>query len=120
MQLLILLFLLAYGGKTDKLKEVQPLLESIGGDEMKSALKDAEELGNVLSAVQSIAKGDGMPNDIMDAFDVGDNFNPPQSREEQCGKEQSGKEQGFPLAPIANIADEGITYCLSRYIAADI
>ena len=112
MQLLVLLILLAYGGKTDKLKEVQPLLESIGGDEMKSALKDAEELGTVLSAVQSMAQGENnFSSDDMDVFAADDgNSDPVQSKEAQ----------GFPLAPIANIADEGITYSLSRYIALDL
>ena len=47
MQLLIILALLLYGGKSNAGKifaEVKPVLESIGGEEMKEAIKNAEEL----------------------------------------------------------------------------
>lgn len=109
MQLLILLILLAYGGKTEKLKEVGPLLESLGGEEMASALKSAQELGTVISAVQSAANGDGASlGDITGAFAQEGGSTPAVHKEAECG---------FPLEPIARIADEAITYSLSRYVA---
>ena len=98
MQLLIILALLLYGGGNAKnmLSEVKPVLESIGGEDMQKALKSAEEITEVLSAVQSFSgsfKG-AQPknNDIPDSPDK------------------------FPLAPIASIADREITYSLNKYI----
>ena len=47
MQLLIILALLLYGGKTggkNILSEVKPVLETFGGEEIKEALKNAEEI----------------------------------------------------------------------------
>ena len=44
MQLLLILALLLYGGKGDNaklFKEFRPILESVGGDEGKGALKEA-------------------------------------------------------------------------------
>lgn len=53
MQLLLILALLLYGGKADGgkfLNEFRPVLETFGGEEIKSALKNAEELQQVISA----------------------------------------------------------------------
>lgn len=106
MQLLMLLLLLAYGGKTEQLKQMQPLLESLGGEEVASAFKSAEELGSVISAVQDLATNNG-----ASLGDMSGAFSP------KTESAQGGEVDGFPLAPIANIADEGITYSLSRYIS---
>ena len=97
MQLLIILALLLYGSGNAKnmLNEVKPVLESIGGEEMQKALKSAEEISQVLSAVQSFSGG---LKDTPPKTDIPD---PPAS---------------FPLAPIAAIADREITYSLNRYI----
>lgn len=112
MQLLLLLILLALGGKTENLKEVQPLLESLGGEEMASAFKTAEEMSSVITAVQSAAKDGSSPlEEFLGAFAP----DTAQTAERQDGKVP--EEQGFPLAPIVGIADEGIIYSLSRYIA---
>ena len=98
MQLLIILALLLYGGGNAKnmLNEVKPVLESIGGEDRQRALKSAEEISEVLSAVQSFSggfKGTQPKNtDIPDSPDM------------------------FPLAPIAAIADREITYSLNKYI----
>lgn len=109
MQLFIILALLLYGGKSNAqslLKEVKPVLETIGGEEMKSALKSAEEISEVISAVQGITSA----------------MQPP--RTEGFAAQPSSGEQfvpaqpaiNFPLAPVANIADRDITYSLSKYI----
>ena len=107
MQLLIILALLLFGGNSggrNVLEEVKPVLESLGGDEMKQALKSAEELSSVISAVQGFT-GSGDNAQSVSAF----NFNQPESSEESA--------VNFPLAPISAIADKDITYSLSRYIS---
>ena len=94
MQLLIILALLLYGGKSNAQKlltEVKPVLESLGGEEMQNALKSAEEISQVLSAVQSFASP--IPTKPTD------------------------DKVAFPLAPVSAIADRDITYSLSKYIS---
>lgn len=54
MQLFLILLLLMYGGKGlnfSTLKQFEPILETFGGKELKDALKGAEELEEVISAV---------------------------------------------------------------------
>ena len=99
MQLLIILALLLYGGGGNAqniLSEVKPMLESIGGEDMKRALESAEEISGVLSAVRAFSA---------------ENIQPEQP-EKRAGAEY------FPLAPISEIADKDITYSLSKYISA--
>lgn len=106
MQLLIILALLLYGGKSGAqniLSEVKPVLETIGGDGMKEALKSAEEISSVLQAVKGFAGGE-QQNSASDCGGHG------QERSNCAGG------GGFPLAPIANVADKSITYSLSKYI----
>ena len=101
MQLLIILALLLYGGGNAKnmLSEVKPVLETIGGEDMQRALKSAEEISEVLSAVQSFSGGfKGVQPKNVDITE---------SRTE------------FPLAPISSIADREITYSLNRYIQSN-
>lgn len=97
MQLLIILALILYGGGNAKnmLNEVKPVLETIGGEDMQKALKSAEEISEVLSAVQSFS-----------AFKqtVPKNEYTPENSD------------SFPLAPISAIADREITYSLNKYI----
>ncbi len=100
MQLLIILALLLYGGNTNAqniLSEVKPVLESIGGDDMKAAIKSAEEISGVLSAVRAMSS---------------ETPQPAQSEEKQSA-------DSFPLAPISSIADKDITYSLSKYISVN-
>ena len=109
MQLLIILALLLYGGKSNAGKifaEVKPVLESIGGEEMKEAIKSAEELSSVISAVREMA-GDSNSVSAVPASGFG-GVSSPQADDGTVN---------FPLAPISNIADKDITYSLSRYIA---
>ena len=100
MQLLIILALLLYGGGNAKnmLNEVKPVLETIGGEDMQKALKSAEEISEVLSAVQSFSGLKGAPHRTQDIPD-----NPAE----------------YPLAPISAIADREITYSLNKYIQAN-
>ena len=105
MQLLIILALLLYGGKSTAaniLSEVKPVLEEIGGEEMKQALKSAEEISSVLSAVQGMSSAFSQPS--AQTFSQTSESNPSPSMQ-------------FPLSPISSIADREITYSLSKYIA---
>lgn len=114
MQLLIILALLLYGGKSgaqNLLSEVKPVLESIGGDEMRQALKSAEEISSVLSAVTELTGA--KPSN---AFAAADEFSVDDGAE---GAEAvSNPAIAFPLAPINDIADKDITYSLSKYISS--
>lgn len=106
MQLLIILALLLYGGKRgaqNLLQEVRPMLESFGGSEVQEALKSADEISQVLSAVNAFSGGGGDNGGQT----VGDTVN----------QKYGTVEDGFPLAPISEIADKDITYSLSKYIA---
>ena len=60
MQLLIILALLLYGGKGNAqnlISEVKPVLETFGGEEIKEALKSAEEISQMLTAVRGLTGG---------------------------------------------------------------
>lgn len=109
MQLLVLALMFLMMGKNADVKEIEPIIETLGGKEASEALKQAEELSGMLSAVQSLTAA------------VGANGRAPQNSVRPDINEDLNKEhacvQGFPLEPIANIADERITYCLSKYIA---
>lgn len=106
MQLLIILALLLYGGKNNAgniLSEVKPVLETLGGEQMQEALKSAEEISSVLSAVQGFASPANASEPAQSAF----NFS----------SERQQPAIAFPLAPVSAIADKDITYSLSRYIS---
>lgn len=108
MQLLIILALLLYCGKSDAqniIKEVKPVLETIGGDEMKEALKSAEEISTVLSAVREFT-GAAQSHDGKPSF----------AEEQTAEKTKQNPAIAFPLAPVNNIADKDIAYSLSKYI----
>lgn len=111
MQLLIILALLLYGGKSggkNMLSEVRPVLESLGGEEIKEALKSADEITEVLSAVQAFAGGM-----------VGGEGNARPAPSRPAESEPSAPAIAFPLAPVANVADREITYSLSRYFSQE-
>lgn len=105
MQLFIILALLLYGGKSgaqNLLSEVKPMLESFGGEEVQKALKSAEEISQVLSAVQAFAP-QTQPQD--------------EKPRHTSGSTASSPAIAFPLSPISDIADREITYSLSKYIS---
>lgn len=131
MQLVLLLFLLLCGGKSETFKSIKPLLDGIGGEEVKSALEEAERISSeadrissVITAVRAVMGGaDGGTADFDKQSDGS-------VRNNNCEKANDGKRadndaadgcefapHGFPLAPVAEIADEKILFCLSRYIA---
>ncbi|MDE7306886.1 MAG: hypothetical protein K2N33_05790 [Clostridia bacterium] len=110
MQLLIILALLLYGGKSNAqniLEDVKPVLETIGGDEMKQALKSAEEISSVLSVVRGLTSS-GAPFAAPQPSAEGGNFGVGEKEEPAIG---------FPLSPVSSIADREITYSLSKYIS---
>lgn len=92
MQLAVLLLLMLMGGNAN-LKEVRPLLESIDKD-AAGMLDKAQELGAVMSAVRAMTSAAPAAQEPIPV----------------------SASTGYPLAPVAPIADEGITYALSRYI----
>lgn len=115
MQLLIILALLLYGGKNgaqNLLSEVKPVLESIGGEEMREALKSAEEISTVLSAVNELT-GNKNHSPQGETTDNTENINAAFNKDGV----QTESPIAFPLKPISNIADREITYSLSKYIA---
>lgn len=101
MQLLIILALLLYGGKAGGaqklISEVKPVIESLGDEDMRAALKSAEEISEVLTAVRSAASAGA-------------------ERAEPAPQAESGAETCFPLDPINKIADRDIAYSLSAYL----
>lgn len=98
MQLLVIALLLMLSGKNPNLKELRPIIEEYGGEKAAAAFKQAEELSGVISALQSVMPASPAPH-------------------EKSAPVNEGAGEGYPLAPVANIADEKITRCLSRYIA---
>lgn len=120
MQLLIILALLLYGGKNgaqNLLTEVKPVLESIGGDEMREALKSAEEISTVLSAVSELTSAGGGLNGLFGGTDFGSaNSSENNNSADFAQNGAKSADIAFPLKPVANIADRDITYSLSRYI----
>lgn len=121
MQLLIALFLLFGGVDFKQLGGVRQLAEEFGGEEMKSAIegaeqlcKQAEEIGSLISAVRSaVGRADGGVDSPYEnsCADIG---NQTQNSE---GDDCEFAPHGFPLKPVSTIADEGILFCLSRYMA---
>lgn len=106
MQLLVLALMLLMSGKNTNLQQIKPILEEFGGGKAADALKQAEELSGMVSAVQALA-----------AMTASEKSAPESQQYSGSAEGNGGCSGGFPLAPVAGIADERITYCLSRYIA---
>lgn len=106
MQLLIILAMLLYGGKNPKnlISEVKPVLETFGGEEIKEAIKSAEEITEMLSAVKEFTGTAGAVN--------------AEERSETAHSMGATPKIAFPLEPISAVADKDITYSLSKYISA--
>lgn len=106
MQLLVLVLLLLTASKNADLKQLKPILEEFGGNDAAQAIKTAEELSGVISAVQ------GLTSQPQAA-------EKPDGNEGERLNEKGGKclNKGYPLAPISALADDKITYALSRYVA---
>lgn len=120
MQLLIILALLMYGGKSGAqniLQEVKPVIESFGDEKMKEALKSAEEISSVLSVVGNLSSAanaaatDGADSGAQSAAAFGQNA-------DASSETAAPSPIAFPLKPINDIADRDIAYSLSKYINA--
>lgn len=101
MQLLLLLLVVFAGGKRRPLEEVMPILETFGNEDVKTAVKRAEELSEVFDPAP-ISTDDGTDEDFFDSVI---NDEPPPIRPD------------YPLSPIEGIADDRVTDALARYIA---
>lgn len=111
MQLLIILALLLYSGGSGAQKiieEVKPVLETLGDDSMKEALKNAEEISSVLSAVRTFS-GAG-----ESASPFGQNNAQPDFA--QHTERDADNAIAFPLKPVNGIIDKDIAYSLSKYV----
>lgn len=135
MQLLLMLVLLLYGGNGKLLKEFGPLLQSVGGEDIKNVLKEAEEINSVLSAFKNGAGGEGGKGaqGAEKPFGGSQTANTPPSSGEAEGAQAGSASQDnckngdmaegandgqFPLAPIAGIADREILYRLVQYFSS--
>lgn len=135
MQLLLMLVLLLYGGNGKLLKEFGPLLQSVGGEDIKNVLKEAEEINSVLSAFKNGAGGEGGKGaqGAEKPFGGSQTANTPPSSGEGKGAQAGGASHDnckngdmaegandgqFPLAPIAGIADREILYRLVQYFSS--
>ncbi|MGN0824182.1 MAG: hypothetical protein ACI4MB_03835 [Candidatus Coproplasma sp.] len=98
MQLLILVAMLMLAGQNG-FAQIKPIIEEFGGEEVKSAVKQAEELSQIISAVQTISTA------------------PDKGQEEKAECETPPKSSNYPLDPIKPIADERTLNALSKYIA---
>lgn len=104
MQLLLLALMLMMNGKNANINEIGPLIANFGGGDMTKTLKQAEELSGIMSLVGSLSRKES-PKAV--------NLNEKAVKSEKA-------EGGYPLAPVADLADERITYALSRYISSQI
>ncbi len=125
MQLLLLLMLALAGGNPENLKDVRPLIESLGGGDTLRAIEKAEKLSEMISnGSGGLAAGKSGGKRANAGGNSGNGGN-------GCGNKRGGLKDincggrvngGFecydsPLAPVARIADGEITSRLSRYIA---
>ncbi|MGN1060560.1 MAG: hypothetical protein ACI4QN_02395, partial [Candidatus Coproplasma sp.] len=97
MQLLILAAMLMLAGNGG-FAQIKPLIEEFGGEEAKTALKQAEELSQIISTVQAVTS-------------------PPPQKEENAVQPERPVKFCRPLDPIKSIADERTLAALSKYIA---
>ncbi len=126
MQLIVLLALLLYGGKGENaklFKQFKPLLESVGGDDVKKALKEAEELEGVISAFGNMTHASGTVSPSADREDSegteGGRYEAPAAHKsgDSADGENNTVGEEFPLAPIAGIADREILYRMVQYFS---
>lgn len=109
MQLFIILALLLYGGKSgaqNLINEVKPMLETFGGEEVKNALKSAEEISQVITAVRGFTGGTSDTPEFR-----------AESEPAESPVKPSNPDVSFPLAPISSVANREITYSLSEYFS---
>ena len=119
MQLVLVLALLLLGAKNQNfsqtLGEIKPVLEELGGEELKSALSSVEQIGGLINAVGGL-------NNLQNLFGGATNSQKSEGKksEENCAKDKDDGAQGFPLKPVSKIADQSITYALSQYFSETV
>ena len=114
MQLIVFALLLMSLGKNADLREIKPILESFGGEGVTDAIRQAEELNSVISAVQSFTSSAKSANEEGG----GDAFTRPTGAiRTDTARGDMVSNAVAPLSPVSRIADEDILHCLSRYIA---
>lgn len=99
---LVLIFLAASLLCGKSFAQIKPVLRQLGGEEASAALKQAEELSDMLSAVVSPQSDGGVVSANDDV----------QNAERVCPDGQQA-----PLNAIASFADERILTALSKYVA---
>ena len=105
MQLFILVAMLMLAGQNN-FAQIKPIIEEFGGEEVKSAVKQAEELSEIISAVQTISTPLGTGQEVKGS-----------GWEEKIKSDNPPKAPSYPLDPIKPIADSRTLSALSRYIA---
>ncbi|MGN1104540.1 MAG: hypothetical protein ACI4QI_06665 [Candidatus Coproplasma sp.] len=100
MQLAILLAVLLMAGQNN-FTQIKPLIEELGGEEGKQAIKQAEELNQLIATVRTFTE----PKESGDRSDIN-----PQNTEVHAA-------ELHPLDPVKGIADDKILSALSRYVA---
>ncbi len=109
MQLLLLMLLLMSGGSADSGKQL-PQGEGLSA---LAGMLGGKELQPLLSALAAFPS----PRAPSRKPETPQNAAPPCS----VGREEQGRGlSSRPLAPIAAVADENITSCLSRYISCGV
>ena len=133
MQLILLLaLLLSRGGSSDEFyNELKPILESLGGDDIKNVLKGAEEFKDMFASFGGSAGGNGPQGgsgqkdgtyaaNNATACNGGDMYSADASRyASPCGdgKDSAPPVPPFAMAPVAHIADREIIYRLAQYFS---
>ncbi|MGN0806108.1 MAG: hypothetical protein ACI4MC_03640 [Candidatus Coproplasma sp.] len=97
MQLFILVAMLMLVGQNG-FAQIKPLIEEFGGEEAKSAIKQAEELSQIISTVQAVTSQ-------------------PIKSEEEVVQTDKPVICRRPLDPIKSVADERTLSALSKFIA---
>lgn len=131
MQLILLLALLLSSGNGDAFfKQVKPLLESVGGDDIKQALKSAEEFKGVFSAFGGIGGGPGGTPQRDNGGGCRQSYGQTDKNTHTYAADNPGNRGGegedgcdppappFALAPVVRIADREIIYRLAQYFSA--
>lgn len=111
MQLFFVLVALLLVGKPEVsrlLQEVKPVLNELGQTQWGDALDKAEELAQVVRAVQEVASEANVVDD-----------KPGQAHWQEGAEKDVKEEGGLPcyLEPIASFTDRNITYSLQRHFA---
>lgn len=144
MQLVLLLLLLTLGTGGDSLGSLAPILETLGGKDIKSALESAEQLRGIMSAFgqSGFGKSSGAPHSATEGHTSkpsgsshyassdggqteGDHYGGNNAGGNNADGEESSRvsadgaqNNDFPLAPVAGIANAEILSALVRYFSA--